>query len=74
MVRQAERNAHMLEDPAKRPDVGQGGDIQEAVLPLAQEPRGDDGERRVLCPADRDLALKFLAAVDDDLFHKSERR
>jgi hypothetical protein len=65
--------AHVREEPAHGPDVGEVGDIRHGVVALREERGGHGGQRGVLGARDLHLTPEGNAAFDDDLVHPSFR-
>ena len=61
--------ADVLEELAKRADVGDVGKVGQAHRFGRQERRGQAGQRRVLGPGDGDFALQAGGPFDQELVH-----
>ena len=62
--------AHGSEDVEEDLDIAYGGDVFEDATFLIQNAGTDDGKCRVFHTADIYVAVEFVSAVDDDLFHE----
>ena len=70
-VEETDAGAHALDDVQLNHNVNDVGDILEPADAIDEDGGRDDGNGRILCAADIDLAIEGLAALDHNfLRHK----